>query len=243
MTTLNYDPALYDMRIKAHNLSTFDQTATPLLDNVSLTLNQGEYISIEGESGAGKSLFATALCGIRFDVAEDGNPDDVLRYNGTVVHSVYNRESGDVIDLPDGYNVRHRLVGFVPQDANMIDHLTAADNILTPLKIKRVKPDTKLLDAICHELDIADLLNKKVNNLAGGQKQRISIARGFATGPRFVFLDEPTANLHGDLKRKTSEQLGRIVENHGTTVVTITHDEPLAWRRITMRDGKIISDK
>jgi ABC-type lipoprotein export system ATPase subunit len=246
MRTPEYSPTEYDLGIHTADLSITTSAGDKLLDNVSVDIAQGEHVAIYGASGAGKSLFATALCGIRFN-EEKGRfrrKKDTVEYSGSVYYDLSRRDDGSTVDLPEDYNIRRRNIGFVPQELIIDNDMTAEGNILYPNRLKQIAPNPDL-DQIYSYLDLSKrVLGQRAGTLSGGQKQRVAIARAFAHGPNAVILDEPTAALHQNLKNETNNMLDTIVRNLGVTIISVTHahEESLASRFIEMQDGKIVSD-
>lgn len=234
MKTPEYNPADYDFSMHAEGLYVATKKGDTLLDNVNVSIGQGEHVAIHGPSGAGKSLLATALCGIR---ARD------LTYQGSVGYELTARGNAQEIKQSEVGNVLKRHIGFVPQEALLDPNMSAMKNILTPNRIKQIPINGEVLDEVCSRLGLErSLLEQKARTLSGGQKQRVAIARAFAHNPNVVILDEPTAALNQELKDETNDMLNDLVETLGTTIVSVTHEDSLASRRIEMADGKIKSD-
>lgn len=234
MKTSEYNPADYDFNIHTENLYIATKKGDSLLEDVNVSIGQGEHVAIHGPSGAGKSLLATALCGIR---AND------LAYHGFVDYELTHKDSGELTELSEAHNALKRHIGFVPQEALLDSNMSARDNITIPARLKRVPINGEVLDEVCSRLGLEkSLLKQKARTLSGGQKQRVAIARAFAHGPNVVILDEPTAALNQELKDETNTMLNDLVETLGTTIVSVTHEDSLASRRIEMADGKIVAD-
>ena len=231
------------LHIEAKDFSVYAANGEQLLDDVNVDINQGEFVSIIGQSGAGKTLLATALAGLHGGVRRQlFRSSNGMRYEGSITYTqsrfngFYNRR------LPPGYPVRRELIGYVPQAQILDDGMTVIDSILSSSRLKQQHVDEKRLEEVTKQLGIAQLLSKKAMFLSGGQKQRVAIARGFAHSPRAVILDEPTAALNEELKEETNVMLRNIVESTGTTVITVTHDATLATRCIEMANGRKIYD-
>lgn len=201
------------------------------LDDVSLTVDDGELVAICGTSGAGKSTLLNILgC---LDKADSGK---------------YYLDDVDVFSLKDSKTakLRNKKIGFVLQDFSLINHKKVDFNVMLPMyfdntpgKQMKIKAD-KALKAV----GLEDQKNKKANQLSGGQRQRVAIARAIVNNPSVVLADEPT----GALDSKTSQsimELFKELNKKGITVIIVTHDKEIASycnRQIEIKDGKIIFD-
>ncbi|USN96848.1 MAG: ATP-binding cassette domain-containing protein [Candidatus Nomurabacteria bacterium] len=267
MTNPDYSPNTHKLGIHAKNLSVTTTAGETLLDDITLNIRQGEFVAIHGQSGAGKSLLATALCGIRFQekreprrleksirdkiagaaalvglhFSEKKNP---VRYTGDVSYSLSPQLGGDGgVSLPHDYNILRQHIGFVPQEPLLDGKMTARDNILIPARLKQIPIDFETLDEVYYQIGLDDMmLDKKTGDLSGGQKQRVSIARALTGIPNAVVLDEPTANLNPKLKDETNQMLERLNRRFGMTVISVTHEDSLATRIIEMDQGRIVAD-
>ncbi len=215
------------------DLSISTKAGDMLVDSVSIDIQQGEHVALHGQSGAGKTLLATALCGIRALS---------LNYRGAVRYGLAHRQNGQDEVLEHGHNVLQQHMGFVPQEALLDPDMTAENCILTPARLKKVSIQAEMLKEVCTRLEIDHLLRQRAGTLSGGQKQRVALARAFAHGPSAVILDEPTAALNQELKNETNVLLDDLVRALGVTIVSVTHEDSLAQRRIEMADGRVISD-
>ena len=202
------------------------------LNDVTITINEGEFVSIMGSSGSGKSTLMNIIgC---LDVPSSG--DYFFRDNNI---SGYN--SNKLAEL------RNKDIGFVFQNFNLLPRLNALENVILPLLYsgKNLKERNKLaLDAL-EGVGLSDRINHRPNQLSGGQQQRVSIARAIAGSPKLILADEPT----GALDSKTSLEIMKILNDlnsKGITIVLVTHENDIAKygsRIIKMKDGKIIEDK
>ena len=265
MTSPHYNPNTHKLGIHAKDLSVITTTGETLLDNITLNIRQGEFVAVHGQSGAGKSLLATALCGIRF--LEKREPrryekfvrDKVMaatahvgirlsekqgpvRYAGNVSYSLSPQLGGEGVSLPHDFNILRQHIGFVPQEPLLDGKMTARDNIMIPARLKQIPIDFDTLDEVYYQLGLESMLDKKTGDLSGGQKQRVSIARALTGTPNAIILDEPTANLNPELKVETNQMLERLNRRFGMTVISVTHEDSLATRIIEMNDGRIVSD-
>jgi putative ABC transport system ATP-binding protein len=202
------------------------------LDNVDLTVREGEYISIMGPSGSGKSTLLNIL----------GLLD---RPNG----GAYHLEDINTIHLTDEQQaeVRRHKIGFIFQFFHLIPRLTATENVELPLILAGIEPGRRkrLVAEALKRLGLADRARHRPDQLSGGQRQRVAIARATIMKPAIVLADEPTGNLDrvsGKEVIQTIESLNR----EGMTVVMVTHDPDLGGRtarQVRMEDGRIVSDR
>ncbi len=201
------------------------------LDDVTLTIESGEYVSIMGPSGSGKSTLLNLL-GLL-----DRPTSGVYCLNGQDVTSLSDIEQAQV---------RNREIGFVFQMFHLVPRLTAAENVELPLILAGIPPEqrkTKVADAL-EDLGLADRSHHKPDQLSGGQRQRVAIARATVTEPRVLLADEPTGNLD----HKSGTDVIRILEQlneRGITLIMVTHDTEMgqrARRQLRMMDGRLHSD-
>ena len=201
------------------------------LDDVTLTIESGEYVSIMGPSGSGKSTLLNLL-GLL-----DRPTSGVYCLNGQDVTSLSDIEQAQV---------RNSEIGFVFQMFHLVPRLTAAENVELPLVLAGMPPEqrnTKVADAL-EDLGLADRSHHKPDQLSGGQRQRVAIARATVTEPRVLLADEPTGNLD----HKSGTDVIRILEQlneRGITLIMVTHDPEMgqrARRQLRMMDGGLRSD-
>ena len=202
------------------------------LNDVSVSINEGEFVSIMGSSGSGKSTLMNIIgC---LDVPSSG--DYFFRDN-----NISSLNSNKLAEL------RNKDIGFVFQNFNLLPRLNALENVILPLLYsgKNIKERNKLaLDAL-NGVGLNDRIHHRPNQLSGGQQQRVSIARAIAGFPKLILADEPT----GALDSKTSLEIMKILNDlnsKGITIVLVTHEDDIAnygSRIIKMKDGKIIEDK
>ena len=198
------------------------------LDNVSLNVEKGEYISIIGPSGSGKSTLMNII-GL-LDVPDSGE---------------YYLDNEEVSKLDDNKLafLRSKSIGFVFQNFNLLNKLTALDNVMVPLLYQGYKTDEakKLAREALTKVGLSHRYKHLPNQLSGGQMQRVAIARALVSNPKIILADEPT----GAVDSKTSKEIMELFENlnkNGETVIVITHDTNIAQRAkkiYTIKDGKI----
>ena len=202
-----------------------------LLRDLTLEIEQGDFVSIMGPSGAGKSTLLHVL-GL-FDEGWSGE----YWLDGTAVHTLSPRKR---------LELRKRTIGFVFQSYHLLDDLTVYENLETPLTYRDMNRSEK--EALVAEtLDRFRIVGKKnlfPSQLSGGQQQLVAIARAVIASPPLILADEPTGNLHSDQAREIMELFRRLNES-GTTVVQVTHSEENAAygrRTIRLHDGRMAVD-
>jgi len=203
-----------------------------VLDNINLSFNKGELVSIIGESGSGKSTLMNLIGGL------DSNYFGELYINEKDIKKLKKR------DL-DKY--RKNEVGFIFQSFNLIGHLSVLDNVTIAMTLSNVRKKERIKRAkeILTDLGLEKHINKKPNQLSGGQKQRVAIARALINNPEIIVADEPT----GSLDSKTSMQVLEIMKDiakKGKLVIMVTHSEKVASssnRLVKIADGKITDNK
>jgi len=202
------------------------------LNNVDVSIKEGEFVSIMGSSGSGKSTLMNIIgC---LDVPSNG--DYFFRENNISKYS-----SNKLAEL------RNKDIGFIFQNFNLLPRLNALENVILPLLYsgKSSKERTKLALAALENVGLKDRTHHRPNQLSGGQQQRVSIARAIAGTPKLILADEPT----GALDSNTSLEIMKILNDlnkSGITIVLVTHEDDIAKygsRIIRMKDGKIIEDK
>ncbi len=201
-----------------------------VLKNINLNIEKGEMVSIIGESGSGKSTLMNILgC---LDTVEYGE----YYLNGKNIFKMSQRQLS---------KVRNEKIGFIFQSFNLISTLTALENVELPLYyrgVKRAKRREIAYKSLC-DVGLKDRVTHYPSQLSGGQQQRVAIARAISARPDIVLADEPTGNLDST----SSDEIIKLLfdlNNHGKTVIVITHDNNLADRigkKIWINDGKIKS--
>lgn len=206
--------------------------SVPILKDINLTIEKGEFVAIMGPSGSGKSTLMNILgC---LDKPTSGE---------------YNLNEVNMLAGKDNYlaEIRNRSIGFVFQTFHLMPRLTAQQNVEMPLIYSGVKKKVrreKALDVLA-KVGLSERARFKPSSLSGGQKQRVAIARALVNEPSFILADEPT----GALDTKTSEQILDLfteLNNEGITIVMITHDKEVADkadRTIFIRDGQLFVEE
>lgn len=206
-------------------------TLVKALDNVSFSVEQGEFISIVGPSGSGKSTLLHILGGV--DVPTSGE----VIINGTKISDL--DETALAI-------FRRRQIGLIYQFYNLIPILTVEENLTLPLLLDGRKPDQKQIEMLVEKLGLENRLKHLPNELSGGQQQRVSIGRALLNSPALLLADEPTGNLDSENSKEIIKLLRQFNKENKQTVIIITHDERIALsadRVIEINDGKILRDE
>lgn len=206
-------------------------TLVKAVDDVSFTVDQGEFVAIIGPSGSGKSTLLHIIGGV--DTPTTGN----VIVDGTDITKL--KESPLSI-------FRRRQIGLVYQFYNLIPILTVEENLTLPLLLDGRKPNKEQIDYLVSNLGLGDRLKHLPNQLSGGQQQRVSIGRALANNPALLLADEPTGNLDSENSKEIVALLRKFNREHNQTVIMITHDERIAQsadRIIAIEDGKIVKDE
>ncbi|WP_307994186.1 ABC transporter ATP-binding protein [uncultured Intestinibacter sp.] len=216
--------------LKAENLIKIygqDENEVKALDNLSLEVEQGEFVAIVGSSGSGKSTLLNMLGGL-----------DKLTSGDVYIN---NKKLGDMKD-EELTIFRRRNIGFIFQNYNLVPILNVYENIVLPIELDGVKIDEDYIDSIVNTLGLNQKLTNMPNNLSGGQQQRVAIARAIATKPAIILADEPTGNLDSKTGMDVIGLLKMTSQKFNQTIVMITHNEEIAQladRIIRIEDGKI----
>lgn len=205
---------------------------TKAIDNISFTIEKGEFVGIMGASGSGKTTLLNCISTI--DRVTAGkiiiNNQDITRLKGNNLNKF-----------------RREELGFIFQDFNLLDTLTAYENIALALTIQKVKPKEieERVQEIAKKLEITDILNKYPYQISGGQKQRIASARAIITNPKLVLADEPTGALDSKSARQLLESFENLNQKLSATILMVTHDSftaSYASRILFIKDGKIFNE-
>lgn len=200
------------------------------VDNISLSVNKGEFVAIVGASGSGKSTLLHLLGGV------DRPTSGEIYIDGNEINSMNN----DNLAI-----FRRRQIGIVYQFYNLIPILTVEENISLPCDLDGNRPDKERMNLILKSFGLFDRRNHLPNELSGGQQQRTSIARALINNPAILLADEPTGNLDS----KSTEEIMSILKmsnrDFNQTIIMITHNLEIAKeadRIITIQDGKILRE-
>lgn len=207
------------------------ETLVKALDNVSFTVNKGEFVAIVGSSGSGKSTLLHILGGVdrptSGSVFVDG--ENVFKLNETNL-AIF----------------RRRKVGLIYQFYNLIPILNVTENMSLPILLDNKKVNEDYLNELVDTLGLKDRVKHLPNELSGGQQQRVSIGRALMNRPALLLADEPTGNLDSKASKEIMELLKTSNKKYNQTIIMITHDINLAAhadRIITIDDGKILKDE
>ena len=205
---------------------------TKAIDDVSFTVDKGEFVAIMGASGSGKTTLLNCISTI--DSVTAGRiyleGKDITRLKGSALNAF-----------------RRDKLGFIFQDFNLLDTLTAYENIALTLSIRRtpVGEIDKSVRRVAQQLGISDVLEKYPYHMSGGQKQRVASARAIITDPSIVLADEPTGALDSKSARTLLERFNYLNHELGTTILMVTHDSftaSYASRVIFLKDGKLFHE-
>lgn len=205
---------------------------TKAVDNISFQVNEGEFVGVMGPSGSGKTTLLNVISTI----------DHV-----TSGHILINGRDITTLKKNSLSRFRREELGFIFQDFNLLDTLTAYENIALALTIQKVKPNEidKRIKAVAAKLDITDVLQKYPYQMSGGQKQRIASARALITNPSLILADEPTGALDSKSSRMLLESMEKLNTEMNATIMMVTHDAftaSYAHRILFIKDGKIFNE-
>ncbi len=198
-----------------------------ILDRIDLAVEPGEFVAILGPSGSGKSTLLGLMAGL------DRPTEGKVLVDGEPIQDL----SEDALAL-----LRRRAIGFVFQSFQLLDNLTARENILLPLELRDDPGAEARADELLREVGLADRGHHYPAQLSGGEQQRVALARAFAPRPRILLADEPTGNLDTATGALVLDLLARLRRESGTTLVMVTHDPSvaaLADRSVHLRDGRV----
>ena len=205
---------------------------TKAINNISFEVSKGEFVAIMGQSGSGKTTLLNIISTI--DRVTSGSVyvggKDITKLKGNALN-----------------RFRREELGFIFQDFNLLDTLTAYENIALSLSIQNIKAREidERITKVAKELDIKDILNKYPYQMSGGQKQRVASARAIITNPSLVLADEPTGALDSKSARMLLEKFNYLNETLKATILMVTHDAftaSYASRVIFIKDGRIFSE-
>jgi putative ABC transport system ATP-binding protein len=205
-------------------------TAVDALRGVSVEIAEGRLTAVMGPSGSGKSTLMHILAGLDQPTS------------GTV--SIAGIDIG-ALDDTELTKLRRQHIGFIFQFFNLLPMLTAAENIVLPLKLAGVKPDAAWIEQVTTSVGLADRLKHRPSELSGGQQQRVAVARALVSRPTVMFADEPTGNLDSTTSGEILGLLRDSVDELGQTTVMVTHDAhaaAIADRVLFLADGDIVRD-
>ena len=217
--------------LKARNLKKYygsGESLVKAVDNISLSVNEGEFVAIVGTSGSGKSTLLHLLGGL--DYADEGE---------VIIDGM------DVLKMKDEEQTvfRRRKIGFIFQNYNLLAASNVYKNVTLPIRLDGNRPDEAYIDMILKLLGLEDKKGRRPNQLSGGQQQRVAIARALAGKPAIILADEPTGNLDSKTSAEVMGLLHRSGREFHQTIVMITHNEEIAQmadRIIHLEDGRVV---
>ncbi len=204
------------------------ETLVKALDDVSLQVKKGEFVSIIGTSGSGKSTLLHMLGGLDNPTAGKVIIDD---------KDISNLKGDDLCIF------RRRKIGFIFQSFNLVPSISVYENIILPIQLDGKKVDKEFVKNVVDALGLSNKLDRLPSKLSGGQQQRVAIARALASKPAIILADEPTGNLDSKTSQDVLNLLGSTGKMFNQTIVMITHNDEIAQmadRTIRIEDGHII---
>jgi lipoprotein-releasing system ATP-binding protein len=227
------------MILKADNIyksyTTKNSERTEVLRGLSIEIQRGEFISIQGASGSGKSTLLHCLGGL--DKPDAGNI--VINFNGEMLN-LYN--------LKDEYisKVRNTFFGFVFQFHHLLPEFTARENVAMPALIagKSKKESFERTDYLLKRTGIANKSDNKPQNMSGGEQQRVAIARALINSPEIIIADEPTGNLDSDNSAQVLDLIDELIHEFKTTFIIATHSQDIAQRagkKVFIKNGVLLN--
>jgi len=200
------------------------------LDNINLEIKEGEFVSIIGKSGSGKSTMLNVL-----GMLDDWDSGEYI-LDGIKASDLKGNEVA---------KIRNQKMGFVYQNFNLLPKLSAVENVALPLMYsgKSNKENMKIAKEYLDLVGLSDKIHNKPTQLSGGQQQRVAIARALVNKPKILFADEPTGALDSKTSKDIMSLIQRVWKEQGITVIMVTHDDSLASqanRIIRVSDGKIL---
>ncbi len=206
----------------------FSKPPIPMIKNINLTIEKGEFVSLTGKSGSGKSTLLYLISSLDMPTSGtieiDGN--NISKMNSKEIHSF-----------------RNKNMGFIFQFHYLLPEFTSLENVLMPArKAGLLKEKLILAEELFEKFDLKEKMHEPPGRLSGGQQQRVAIVRSMIMNPAYIFADEPTGSLDSSNGRKVMEIFKSINREDKTTIILVTHDTEFAnysSRKITLVDGEI----
>ncbi len=202
-----------------------------VLEEISFKVKTGSSVSIVGPSGSGKTTLLGLCAGL----------DRPTKGSIELNHILLDRLSEDEMA-----QVRNRYVGFVFQNFQLIQTLTALENVMVPLELRGVKSARKEAIDLLNRVGLGDRMHHYPSQLSGGEQQRVAISRAFSNEPKILFADEPTGNLDEETGKSVEDLLFEINREKGTTLILVTHDLALAEKMqkiIQLKGGRVVGER
>ena len=208
-----------------------DGTPVTALKDISFSVNAGEFVTVRGASGSGKSSLL-----------------NIIGCLDTPTAGSYRLAGEDVSDYTDQErsNLRCRRIGFIFQSFNLLPRTTAVENVEVPALYGGGRVDRERALSLLDRVGLADRAAHFIAELSGGEQQRVAIARAYATRPRILFADEPTGNLDATTGRQIADLMFALRDQSGTTLVLVTHEAELLERgdrQILIESGRLVSNE
>jgi len=202
----------------------------PALRGINIDIKEGEFVSIMGPSGSGKSTAMNMVGAL--DIPTKGK---IFLENNNIAN----------MDESDLAQIRGKTIGFIFQQFNLIQTLTALENVMLPMTFQNISKEKRIKRAqdLLQKVDLLERQHHKPNELSGGQQQRVAIARALANNPKVILADEPTGNLDSKTGINVMHFLQELNEKEGKTIVMVTHDKNIsknAKRTEILKDGKFL---
>ena len=209
---------------------TIDERDICVLDDVSLTIQAGEFVVIQGSSGSGKSTLLSLLSGLDSPTS------------GRIIVA-----ERDITDWSEDQlaPLRNTTIGFVFQSFHLVPSLSALENIMFPAELRHDQAAQRKAEALLARVDLLARRQNFPHQLSGGEKQRVALCRALINDPKILFADEPTGNLDSKNGEAILQLLLALQRERQTTLVLVTHSAELASRAdrvITLQDGRVVSD-
>lgn len=198
------------------------------VDDISISVEKGEFVAIVGTSGSGKTSLLNLLGGL--DYADSGE----VIIGGQSLLNMKDEERTVF---------RRRNIGFIFQNYNLVSMLNVYKNVVLPIRLDGNKPDEEFIGKILSLLGLTEKVQNRPNQLSGGQQQRVAIARALASKPKIVLADEPTGNLDSRTSAEVMGLLQMTSREFNQTIIMITHNEEIAQladRIIHLEDGRVV---
>jgi putative ABC transport system ATP-binding protein len=202
-----------------------------VLDDINFNVEEGSTLAIVGPSGSGKTTLLGLCAGL--DSASSGSV-------------VLNDIRLETLNEDQRAAVRNKFIGFIFQNFQLLPTLTALENIMVPMELRREKNIRPKALELLDKVGLADRGHHYPVQLSGGEQQRVSLARAFSNTPRILFADEPTGNLDAETSEKIENLLFSLNRDAGTTLIVVTHNADLAARTnkiIRIKGGKLVEEK